>query len=141
MADWSTIADVTDDVIYVAISLRNIGTGIGVLQGWYPFAGFVTSEVPHAEPDEFRALTRDQYIPAGDVSFFQSALRDRGEDLFDEVAASLTNREGMTIELLYTDDEGGQSTISRFALSSWGEDGPWSVGVSRHWNLDRDGPR
>jgi hypothetical protein len=46
----------------------------------------------------------------------------------------------MTIDMLYGDLEGGQSTISRFLLTP-GRDGQWLASVSRHWNLDRANPR
>ena len=46
----------------------------------------------------------------------------------------------MTVDLLYGDHEGGQRTISRFALMPR-DDGQWLTAVSRHWNLDRVDPR
>jgi hypothetical protein len=44
------------------------------------------------------------------------------------------------VDLLYGDHEGGQRTITRFALIPR-EDGQWLNGVIRHWNLDRAAPR
>jgi hypothetical protein len=49
-------------------------------------------------------------------------------------------RTASTIELLYTDQVGGQHTISRFHLAPVGEDA-WLASVGRHWYLDREGPR
>jgi hypothetical protein len=54
----------------------------------------------------------------------------------DAIAA----RRPMTVDLLYGDLEGGQRTVSRFALLPR-EDGGWLAVVSRHWNLDRADPR
>ena len=45
-----------------------------------------------------------------------------------------------TIELLYTDHEGGQRTIGMFTLASMGES-HWLCSMVRHWNLDRPDPR
>jgi hypothetical protein len=50
----------------------------------------------------------------------------------------------ITIELLYGDEEGGQRTITRFAVMPHSSaDGAvaWLPGVSRHWNIDRADPR
>ena len=41
---------------------------------------------------------------------------------------------------LYGDHEGGQRTITRFAMLPR-DDGGWIAVVSRHWNLDRTDPR
>jgi hypothetical protein len=46
----------------------------------------------------------------------------------------------MTIDLLYGDHEGGQRTITRFALVPVADDS-WLASASRHWNLDRPNPR
>jgi hypothetical protein len=44
------------------------------------------------------------------------------------------------IELLYSDHEGGQRAIGRFALAPM-SDAQWLCSVVRHWNLDRPDPR
>jgi hypothetical protein len=81
-------------------------------------------------------------VPPGDASFWQGAFRDD-----DAERAAFTGvieqREILTIELLYGDHEGGQRTISRFAVIPRGDgDQPvWIVTVNRHWNVDRDDPR
>jgi hypothetical protein len=44
------------------------------------------------------------------------------------------------MELLYSDHEGGQHAIGRFALAPIA-DSRWLCSVVRHWNLDRPNPR
>jgi hypothetical protein len=44
------------------------------------------------------------------------------------------------IELLYSDHEGGQRAIGRFAVAPVKES-VWLCSVVRHWNLDRPDPR
>ena len=44
------------------------------------------------------------------------------------------------IELLYTDHEGSQRTITFFILAPRGDD-KWLCSEARHWNLDRPDPR
>jgi hypothetical protein len=56
------------------------------------------------------------------------------------VAAAVNDRAALTIELLYSDQVGGQRTISRFGLTPVGED-QWLTAVTRHWYLDQHGPR
>jgi len=133
-------AEHVDGTVYLAISLRNVGAGIGVLQGWSVRAGLQTSRVGHVDEREFRAHTRDLYIPAGDVGLWQGALRDPEDHAHSEIVDAAGGRQTISVELLYTDQVGGQRTISRFNLSPVGEDA-WMAGVGRHWYLDRDGPR
>src|SRR5881409_3927532 len=47
--------------IYLAMSLRNAAQGIAVIHGWHLRIGELTSDHPHAEPDEFRPQLRDLY--------------------------------------------------------------------------------
>ncbi len=134
------VAERIEGTVYLAMSLRNVGAGIGVLQGWVARVGLQTSQVDHAAEEDFRRLTRDLYIPAGDVGLWQGALRDPAEDAHTPIADAADQHQTITIELLYTDQAGGQRTISRFHLAPVGEDA-WLASVGRHWYLDREGPR
>jgi hypothetical protein len=130
-----------DGVVYLMMGVRNVGTGLAVLRGWQVRPGLVRGEDPaHLEIDEFRPQQRDIYVPTGDSTFWQGALRDREDPLHGEVAGLVDRHEAVTVELLYGDAEGGQRVISRFSLLPVG-DSDWLITVSRHWNLDRDDPR
>ena len=137
------VAEHTNGNVYLAMSLRNVGAGIGVCQGWIATAGLrPTGMVPfHASESEFRTQSRDLYIPAGDVGMWQGALRDQSDPAFTDVASSIDAREPISIELLYSDQVGGQRTVTRFSLIPVGEEDTWLVSVNRHWFLDRPGPR
>jgi hypothetical protein len=130
---------VADGVIYMAIAVRNIGTGLAVLHGWHfrPFRAL--SDIPHADVADFRRLTRDLFIPSGDVGFWQGALRDPTDPLFGTARQAIEAREPLTVELLYGDHEGGQRAITRFSLTAFQD--RWIAAVGRHWNLDRPDPR
>jgi len=133
------IAEVTDEAIYLAIALRNAGAGLAVLDRW----DFVTERAltpTHRDPAMFRRLTRDIYVSGSDLGYWQGAFRDRDDPLFATAGAAIEERRSMTIDLLYGDHEGGQRTVSRFALLP-ASDGSWLASVSRHWNLDRADPR
>ena len=134
-------AQVIDDGLYLAMSLRNVNTGIGVLQGWEPAPQRRLSHEPHADPSQFRGQTRDLYIPAGEIGFWHAAIRDPEDPAFESLADSIEKRQPLGIDLLYTDHEGGQRTISRFAMHPRDSDDLWFLTVSRHWNLDRPDPR
>ncbi len=136
------VAEHSDGAIYLALSLRNVGAGIGVCQGWYVTCGLLRAMTAptHADESAFRTQSRDLYIPAGDVGMWQGALRDPEERTFGAIAQAVDAREPVTIELLYSDQVGGQRTISRFGLLPMGEEG-WFATSSRHWFLDRPGPR
>jgi hypothetical protein len=135
-------AEVEDGIVYLAISVRNAGRGIGVLHGWrfrpgrQPFDG-------HPDIGEFTMQQRDLYIAPDNVGFWQGAFRDSSDPQYDNAVAAVRSRDLLTIDVLYGDAEGGQRAISRFVLQPRGdEDKPmWIASVVRHWNIDRPDPR
>jgi len=131
---------VGDGAIYFAIALRNVGNGLAVLDGWDFYGDRATGEPDHRRPDQFRRLTRDIYVPAGDIGFWQGAYRDADEDSYRAADEAISGSKAITIDLLYGDHEGDQRTVSRFVLAL-GDDDQRMASVSRHWNLDRDDPR
>jgi hypothetical protein len=134
-------AEHVDGVVYLVISLRNVGSGIGVCQGWAVRGELTTpSGMPmHSPEEDFRRQTRDLYVPAGDIGMWQGALRDPDDPLRAAVAAAIDARETISVELLYSDQIGAQRTITRFGLIPVEE--TWIASVTRHWYLDWDGPR
>jgi hypothetical protein len=143
------VMEVTDGNIYLAMSLRNVGSGIAVLDRWFLHDGRLTPDMNHPEtfgqmdhqdPSTFRRLTRDLYVPPSDRGFWQGALRDSSDPQFERTRDAINSREGLTVDLLYGDFEGGQRVISRFTIIPAHDDG-WIVSASRHWNLDRSEPR
>jgi hypothetical protein len=131
--------------VYLAIPLRNVGNGIAVIHGWHAWPQRATSEVPVAAPEAFRRQTRDLYVPAGDVSFWQAAVRDPGDELYRPLHEAVASSGAVTVELLYSDHEGGQRTITRFFLSPRHiedeEPWLWLCSTALHRNLDRPDPR
>jgi hypothetical protein len=134
------ILEATDEVIYMLVSLRNVGSGLALLDRWRLRPGRQEDEPSARDIEGFRRLTRDIYVAPGGLGFWQGALRDRTEPLFQAVALAITERERLTLDLLYGDHEGGQRTISRFSIAPTGE-GTWVSAVGRHWNIDRPRPR
>jgi hypothetical protein len=132
--------EAVDDNIYLAMSLRNVGAGIAVLQGWDPRPELFAGPQTHADPEAFRRQTRDLYVPVGDIGFWQGAIRDHTDPSYPSMRKAIEQREPFVIDLLYTDHEGGQRTISRFTINPRHEAG-WLHSVVRHWNLDRQDPR
>ena len=132
--------DEHDGVLYLVVALRNVGAGLAVLQGWYPWDRQALGDVPHLDPEDFRRQTRDIYIAPGDIGLWQGALRDADDDVRARMASARVDRRPVTIDLLYSDQVGGQRTISRFGIVPAGEDG-WLANVGRHWNLDHASPR
>jgi hypothetical protein len=129
-----------DGVIYLAIAVRNVGSGIAVLQSWSPVAERSLTVQDHPPLEQFRRLTRDLYVAAGDLGFWQGAFRDPAEPGYDAFARAAANRTPITVDLLYTDMHGGQRTITRFTVNPAGDD-RWMATVSRHWILDGISPR
>src|SRR5206468_8168791 len=55
--------EVTDDAVYMTMSLRNAGNGIAVLHGWRIERSDGRGQQGHPPLEEFHRLTRDIYIP------------------------------------------------------------------------------
>ena len=132
--------DEHDGVLYLVLALRNVGAGLAVLQGWHPWDRQALQDVGHVDPGDFRRQTRDIYIAPGDTGLWQGALRDADDEVRVRMASARADRRPVTIDLLYSDQVGGQRTISRFGVVPAG-DGGWLANVGRHWNLDHAGPR
>ena len=134
------IAELDEGVIYLAIGIRNVGTGLAVLHGWLPIAGFMGSDEPQRDLDQFTRQQIDIYVPAGGAGFWEGALRDPDAPLYQEFRQVLEAREQFTMDLLYGDQDGGQRTVSRFAVLAT-SDGGWYSQVVRHWRIDLEDPR
>ena len=152
LAGGGAAVEVESDALYLAASLRNVGEGIAVLQGWRSDGsagaeagrdarwreGMVKGDAP--DPRDFRPLMRDQYIPSRELGFWQAALRDVSDPLFEVITGAIGEGYSLSLDLLYTDQVGGQRTISRFGMVPDDED-RWRIAVARHWYLDADAPR
>ena len=131
---------VVDGNIYLAMSVRNSGSGVAVIHGWHLGLEELTQDHAHAEPDEFRRQMRDLYVPGDDVGFWQAAIRDRDDREYEALLEAVEAPRLFAIELLYSDHEGGQRAIGRFSMAPL-KDSVWLCSVVRHWNLDRPDPR
>jgi hypothetical protein len=147
------VIECVEGVLYLAMSLRNVGSGLAVLHGWRlepsPTPASQAEAMQQArqymvrpEPDDFRPQGRDLYVPPGDISFWQAAIREPQDPQRSLVMGIVESRETLIVDLLYGDHEGGQRTISRFSVSQIpGQNTDWICSVVRHWNLDRQDPR
>jgi len=135
------IVEVTDEAIYLAIGVRNVGAGIALLDGWLLTPERVTAADPHADPADFRHLTIDLYVAPATSGYWEGAIREHGDPQRSALVATIERREPFTIDLLYGDQDGGQRTISRFTLVPTQDDAVWIAQAAKHWNLDRPDPR
>jgi hypothetical protein len=128
----------TGEAIYLVLSLRNAGTGMGILHGWRLRVRrqFEREAPPVAE---FTPQSRDMYVAPGDIGFWQGALRDPQAPEFAEVTKALDAREVLSLDILYGDFEGGQRVISRFNLEPPDAD-PRVAQRQAAWLLDADPP-
>jgi hypothetical protein len=131
---------IANDNVYMAIALRNGGSGLAVIHGW---RAEIRERTDNTMPDvdAFRHQQRDLYIPAGDTGFWQGAVRDSADPDYEALSAAIQNGSRIIVDLLYGDHEGGQRTITRFGITPWPDvDGERAEAV-RYWNVDRDDPR
>jgi hypothetical protein len=129
-----------DGVVYLGLSVRNVGTGIAVLLGWHVWPPDTWPVRDDPVPrDQFRRQLRDLLIPAGDIGLWQGALRDSSEELHGHLVRTVSDRRPFAMDLLYADHLGSQRAITRFSVSPSGED-RWLTGAVRHWVLEGDTP-
>jgi hypothetical protein len=132
--------DASDEAILMVISVRNAGAGVAVLEGWRFYPERVLSG-DRPELESFTRLTRDIYIPARDLGFWQGAFRDPSAPGYAEAKSAIEESRPVTVDVLYGDHEGGQRTITRFALVPHSSGEVWLTAAGRYWNVDRDDPR
>jgi len=142
-----------DGVIYLAMTVRNVGSGIAVLHGWALQPNVVVLDIDRAmqqrraaivrpEPSAFREQSVDIYVSPGDDNCWFAAIRRPDDPDRDMVHAALAGPTHLWVDLMYGDQEGGQRTISRFGVSRDPSDpSTLMVAVVRHWFLDRNDPR
>jgi hypothetical protein len=104
----------SDGVIYLTISLRNVGNGIAVLHGWRMSYERAQPNEPMPPLDSFTMQSRDMYIPVDDTGFWQAAIRDPADPRYEMARKVAESRSEWFVDLLYGDHDGGQRTISRF---------------------------
>jgi hypothetical protein len=138
VAGGAAALEVADGVVYMAISVRNVGTGLAVMHGWH---AEVTGQPQQTHPplEDFTTQTRDIYVAPGDVGFWQGALRDPATAQFKAVAAAVEAGDPMMLSVLYGDWEGGQRVITQFALRHVND--RWLTSTGRHFSVDRPEPR
>jgi hypothetical protein len=136
----SATAEAIESVIYLSMSVRNVGNGIAILHGWRIELSRDLTNMTRPVIGDFHRLTRDLYVAVGDVAFWQGTYRDPKEPEFSEVSARIAARERLVLDVLYGDHQGGQRVVSRFLLFPRGDDG-YFVSVARHWNVDEPDPR
>jgi hypothetical protein len=134
------VVEEVDDVIYLAMLVRNVGRGMAVIESWLPYPFQVSAADEQVSPDVFRPQTRALWVPPGDVAFWQGALREPGESIFAPMRKAIEGG-AVSVDLLYRDHEGGQRTISHFSMvrreeGAEGHETKWWSSLGNHRSLD-----
>jgi len=132
-------AGATKEAIFFAISVRNVGQGPAVLNRW-SFTTDGSAALRLGSTGNYRRLTRDIYVAAGDVGFWQGAIRDNKDPQFKEARSAIAKHAPIYIHVQYSDQEGGQRTVSMFGLTHR-EKNDWLAAAGRHWRLEGANPR
>ncbi len=135
------ILAVENERVYLAVGVRNGGSGLAVIHGWHALIASRISDSGRPELDGFRRNARDLYIPAGYSGFWQGAVRDLDDPRYAPLREAAERRERVMVDLLYGDHEGGQRTITRFAIGEGPDVEGRRAEVLRYWNVDRVDPR
>lgn len=127
-------------VVYLAMTVRNVGTGLALMHGWSAvFGGVDAFRQEPVPPESFHRLTADLYVAPGDSGYWVGAVRDDDDPDREAFLRIIKDPERFAIDLLYGDQEGGQRTITRFGLTPAHD--TWLCTSARHWYLDRPDPR
>jgi hypothetical protein len=110
------VVEVIDDIVYLAMQVRNVGSGMAVIEAWNPRPGQAKSQDDWSTIEEFRDQTRALWIAPGDVGFWQGALREPADPISAQIRKSIAEEGVVSVDLLYRDHEGGQRTVSRFSI-------------------------
>ncbi len=129
-----------DGNLYFAAQLRNVGAGIGVLTSWKlkadPTLPTPSDVTKTPDPTHYVAQQRSLYVPAGDVGYWQGAIRagdtDRGDA--DALRRAIAAGGRIALFLRYADQDGGHDTITRYSITP-DENGDWLFTIARHWTL------
>lgn len=140
LAGGRALVEQEGGVIYLGISLRNLGSGIGLLHGWHPMPDEAFGGDTHVDPSQFRRLAIDLYVPPGGTGYWESAVRDPDDPARPGLLQVLGERRPFRIDILYGDQQGGQRTVSRYVVLPSGDEG-WYAQAGRHWSIDRPDPR
>jgi hypothetical protein len=135
---FATVEDRSGN-LYFAAQLRNVGAGIGVLTSWQVEVGPEPGLSAIADLPDYSTFVNQQrslYVPAGDVGYWQGAIREADTDRGDATALrqAIVKHERLTLFLRYADQDGGHDTVTRYTLSA-DENGDWLFGIARHWSL------
>lgn len=133
-------AAVDNDVAYLAMAVRNAGTGLALLHAWSPRELTFDRRPSRPDLEEFRRLNIDLYIPAGEPGYWESAVRSLDDPAWRWLDAAIGERRPFMIDVLYGDQEGGQRAITRFTVVPAGDEN-WYAQSARTWNVDRPDPR
>jgi hypothetical protein len=125
------VVEQVGDVIYLAMQVRNVGNGIGIIESWLPFDHLAVATDGFGDLSEYRAQTRSLWIAPGDVAFWQGALRDPDDPMHEAMGSAIVEGE-VAVNLLYRDHEGGQQTISRFSFVRDEDGDRWWASLARH---------
>ena len=128
--------------LYMAIGVRNGGSGLALIHGWRIEVAEQTSNRPPST-DDFRRQQRDIYIPPGETGYWQGAIRDRSDPDYEQIRSAMRSGARISVDLIYGDYEGGQRTIARIGLTrdADAERDDYLAEVGRYWNIDGIDPR
>jgi hypothetical protein len=127
----SAVVEERNGNLYLALALRNVGTGLAVLRAGHVATFDRANEVWPPADEQFRALQRDIYIPAGHQGFWQIGVRTDDDPFRAPLAAAVAERTPLVVTIGYGDHLGGHPTWTRFGVTP-GNDGSWIATVNRH---------
>ena len=107
-----------------------------MLTSWFVETGLsVSLDLP--DVSTFVAQVRSLYVPAGDVGYWQGAIREGNTDRGDADALrdAIEAAERLTLYLRDSDQDGGHDMVTRSSLLP-GENGDWIFGNARHRSVE-----
>ena len=110
------VMEEVDGIVYLALSLRNVGSGIAVIHGWRPVPdGTIRRRNARTCPSSGSRPATCMYRRATTASGRPPSATRRPDRA--GILGAIMERRLVLIDLLYGDHEGGQRTISRFSVT------------------------
>jgi hypothetical protein len=128
LENFDSYTDEDDQYVYFAVALRNIGAGIAVVLGTdaSPKADLDDLVPKHVAPlSGMRRMARNMYLAKSDAAYLVFWTTSASSGIYKVIYDAVPKRQDIVLDLIYSDQDGRQMTVSRFELS-------WAMDVNRY---------
>lgn len=123
-------------MVYLAVSIRNVGSGVAVLHGWHVQAGLQTQR-SHPPLEEFTTQNLDIYVAPDGNGLWLSALRDPAPGLITAPQCWLFSARWLRLSDMTENNAAREVCIWTYWVRPEAEEG-FKALLARHWPTLRE---